>query len=152
MHGMSGASKTGKIHYYYSCKNHRKHKCSLRNIPQLQLEAHAMWVLSSLLENSENLVSLAVDVATYYKELNADNGYIGGLEAELKETEKGINNLIKAIEKGALSETVSSIKIFLLQPLPEKSDKRLGNDDRKPMSLAHGLLCSIFETVSSWTC
>lgn len=111
-----------------------------------------MWVLSSLLENSENLVSLAVDVATYYKELNADNGYIGGLEAELKETEKGINNLIKAIEKGALSETVSSIKIFLLQPLPEKSDKRLGNDDRKPMSLAHGLLCSIFETVSSWTC
>ena len=108
MHGMSGTSKTGKIHYYYACKNHRKHKCNLRNIPQLQLEVHVVWVLRQLLENSENLASLAVDVATYYKELNADNGYIGGLEAELKETEKGINNLIKAIEKGVLSDTVTN--------------------------------------------
>lgn len=48
MHGMSGTSKTGKIHYYYACKNHRKHKCSLRNIPQLQLKAHVMWVFDRL--------------------------------------------------------------------------------------------------------
>lgn len=38
---------------------------------------------------------------------------IDGLEAELKETEKGINNLIKAIEKGVLSDTVTAYSNIL---------------------------------------
>lgn len=103
MHGMSGTSKTGKIHYYYACKNHRKHKCNLRNIPQLQLEVHVVWVLRQLLENSENLASLAVDVATYYKELNADNGYIDGLEAELENRKTAIK---EAIETERLKQAI----------------------------------------------
>lgn len=108
MQGMSGTSKTGKIHYYYACKNHRKHKCNLKNVPKDLLEAHVVWVLRNLLEDTETLASLAVDIATYYKKLNADNGYVAGLEADLKETEKGIQNLVKAIEKGILSDTVTS--------------------------------------------
>lgn len=107
MQGMSGTSKTGKIHYYYACKNHRKHKCNLKNVPKNLLEAHVVWVLRSLLEDTENLASLAVDIAAYYKKLNADNGYIAGLQDELKETEKGIQNLVKVIEKGVLSDTVT---------------------------------------------
>ena len=108
MHGMSGTSKTGKIHYYYACKNHRKHICNLKNIPKDTLEVHVVWLLRDLLEDEENLVSLAVDIASYYKNLYADNGYIASLESELKETERGINNLIKVIEKGVLSDAVTN--------------------------------------------
>lgn len=108
MHGMSGTSKTGKPHYYYACKNHRKHKCNLKNIPKDLLEAHVVWVLRDLIEDSENLASLAVDIATYYKNLNSDNGYISGLEAELEETRKGIGSLVKVIEKGVLSDAVTN--------------------------------------------
>lgn len=108
MHGLSGTSKTGKIHYYYACKNHRKHKCNLQNVSKDILEAHVVWVLRDFLKDTENLASLAVDVSAYYRELNSDNGYIAGLEAELKETEKGINNLVKVIEKGVLSDAVTN--------------------------------------------
>lgn len=107
MHGLSGTSKTGKIHYYYACKNHRKHKCNLQNVQKVNLEAHVIWVLRDFLKDTENLASLAVDISNYYKQLHSDNGYIAGLEAELKETEKGINNLVKVIEKGVLSDAVT---------------------------------------------
>lgn len=108
MHGVSGTSKTGKIHYYYSCKNYRKHKCNLPYIPKDTLESHVVWILRQLLTDTENLASLAVDIAAYYKELNADINYIKGLEAELKESEKSINNLIKALENGVVSETITN--------------------------------------------
>lgn len=108
MHGISGTSKTGKIHYYYSCKNHRKHKCDLQSISKPLLESHVIWVLRNLIEDTENLASLAVDISTYCKKLNADNGYISSLEAELKETQKGIKNLLNAIEKGVISDTITS--------------------------------------------
>ena len=107
MHGISGTSKTGKSHYYYACKNHRKHKCDLQNIPQCLLEVHVVWVLRSLLEDTENLASLAADIVEYYKKLNSDNGYISGLKAELAETQKGIKNLVNVIEKGVVSDAVT---------------------------------------------
>ena len=108
MHGLSGTSKTGAIHYYYACKNHRKGKCGLQSIKKNTLEVHVLWLLRDFLRDPENLASLAVDVSAYYKALNADNGYIKGLEVELKETEKGLNNLVKVIEQGVLSEMVQN--------------------------------------------
>lgn len=95
MHGMSGTSKTGKIHYYYACKNHRKHKCNLQNVSKDMLEAHVLWALRQLLEDTENLASLAVDVSAYYKELNSDNGYIKGLEAELENRKTALKEAIE---------------------------------------------------------
>ena len=56
MHGVSGTSKTGKIHYYYACKNHRKHICNLKNIPKDTLEVHVVWLLRDLLEDEENFL------------------------------------------------------------------------------------------------
>ena len=108
MHGLSGTSKTGKIHYYYACKNHRKHKCDLPNINKEMLEVHVLWILMTFLQDIENLTSLAVDLSVYYKEINSvNNGYIDSLKNELKETESAINNLIKVIEKGVISDTVT---------------------------------------------
>lgn len=107
MHGVSGTSKTGKIHYYYACKNHRKHACNMNNVPKDKIEIHVVWVLRELLEDAENVASLAADIASYHKNLYADNGYIESLESHLKETERNIRNLIKVIEKGVLSDTVT---------------------------------------------
>lgn len=107
MHGMSGTSKTGKIHYYYACKNQRKRKCDLKSISKELIESHVEYVLREFLSDTENLASLAVDVSLYYRRLNADNGYIAGLEAKLKETKNSINNLIRLVEKGILSDTVT---------------------------------------------
>jgi len=111
MHGLSGTSKTGKIHYYYECKNHRKKnvKCPKKNVSKLFIENLVVDVLKDVLSDSENLASLAVDVANYYKKLHSSDGdYLKSLKAQLRDTEKALKNLVKAIEMGIFSETTQA--------------------------------------------
>ena len=111
MHGLSGTSKTGKIHYYYECKNHRKKKdrCHKKNVAKPFIEALVIDVLEDFLSDSENLASLAVDVSNYYKKMHSSDGaYLKGLKKQLKEAEKALSNLVKALEMGIFSETTQA--------------------------------------------
>ena len=107
IHGISGTSKTGTTHYYYACKNKRKHKCKLKSIPKQAIEIHVIKVLREFLSDTENLMSLAVDISIYYKKLNADSSYLDSLKASLKETEKSIKQLMRFIESGRFSDTIA---------------------------------------------
>ena len=107
VHGAAGTSKTGKRHYYYACKQQRRHKCNLKQKKKDIVEVNVLWLLHEFLHDTENLTSLAVDMATYYTKLNSAEKYINSLEAELKEVEKGINNIVKAIEAGVISAALS---------------------------------------------
>mgnify|MGYP004612971067 CR=1 FL=1 len=106
LHGVSGTSKTGTVHYYYACKNYRKHKCSLKYIPQHQMELNVMSMLKTILSDTENLASLAVDIANYYKSQNDNSAFIDSLQAKLKDTDKQINNLVSAVASGLVSQAV----------------------------------------------
>ena len=54
-------------------------------------------MLAMFLEDSENLTSLAVDVAAYYNKQYGDTSYIDSLKAKKKEDEKALNNFLDAI-------------------------------------------------------
>lgn len=108
LHGMSGTGKSGKIHYYYVCKNHRKKKCKLKNFKKDYLEGIVINVLRELLRDTELLASLAVDISDYYQKMYNDTKYLDVLKAELHDTEKGLENLVKVIEAGVFSETISN--------------------------------------------
>jgi len=45
MQGVSGTSKSGRIHYYYVCKNHRGHKCKLKPVRKDFLERCVIEIL-----------------------------------------------------------------------------------------------------------
>ncbi len=105
MHGVSGTSKTQKIHYYYACGNMRKHKCDKKYVKAESIERFVIDILNDLLHDDENLVSLAVDAHTYYKKQHGEAHYLKSLQAKLKDTETALNNYIKAIEKGIFNET-----------------------------------------------
>ena len=107
MHGISGTSKTGATHYYYACKNHRKHKCNLKNVPQHQIELNVMSMLKTILSDSENLASLAVDIANYHKSQNDNSALINSLQSRLKQTSKQIDNLVDAIASGVISSALT---------------------------------------------
>ena len=107
IHGAAGTSKNGKRHYYYACKEQRRHRCNLKQKKKDIVEVNVMWLLCEFLHDTENLTSLAVDIAAYYKKLNSTENYINSLESELKEVEKGINNLVKAIESGVISSALT---------------------------------------------
>lgn len=105
MQGTSGTSKTSKIYYYYECAKARKRKCNKKRIPAYDIEEIVKNLLADILNNSENIASMAVDAHFYYKEYHTENKYLESLEAELRNTKKILRNLLKAIEAGIISET-----------------------------------------------
>ena len=106
MQGVSGTSKSGRIYYYYECKNHRKHKCKLKPVQKDFLERCVIEILREFLSDQGNLASLAVDVSEYARKMHSDDTYLKSLQAELSQTEKEIKNIVDAIKQGLVSKTL----------------------------------------------
>ena len=53
-------------------------------------------------------IGSASPAAAYYQQEHEDKGYLEGLKAERAETEKALNNLVRAIEQGIFSETTQA--------------------------------------------
>lgn len=100
MHGISGTGKHGERHYYYACKNRRKHKCTKRNVRKEVIESQVAAILRHILTDTENRASIAVDISSYYREHYVDTHYLEGLKAELASTGKALRNLVRSIEQG----------------------------------------------------
>ena len=107
-HGVSGTSKKGKKYHYYACKEYRKHKCSVKEVPKDILEFLVTKTLEDFLRDDELLTYLAVELSYYYEEMRANNSYIESLNNQLKDTEKALINLVKAIEIGIFSESTQT--------------------------------------------
>lgn len=107
MQGVSGTSKTGRTYYYYYCAAQRRHECDIKKLRKDVIEDVALQILEAILDDSENLASLAVDAAAYYEKNYRDTGYLDGLEAKRRDVEKSLANLVKVIESGVVSETVT---------------------------------------------
>ena len=106
MAGIHGTGKQGGKYYYYSCGNHRKHTCNKKNVPKEKIEAIVSHVLALLVSDTQNSALIAADAAAYYKKNYADTHYLEGLEAKLKDVEKGISNIVTQIEKGRAYESL----------------------------------------------
>ncbi|MEE3356443.1 MAG: recombinase zinc beta ribbon domain-containing protein [Lachnospiraceae bacterium] len=106
MQGVSGTSKSGRIHYYYICKNHRKHKCKLRPVRKEFIEYCVIEILREFLSDQGNLASLAVDVSEYAKKMHSDDTYLKSLQAELAQAKKEIKNIVDAIKQGLVSKAL----------------------------------------------
>lgn len=104
MQGVSGTSKTGASAHYY-CKEQRHKRCEKKPVKAAFIEGLVQQLLKELLSDSENLMSLAVDAAAYYKERYVESSYLERLEKELADTQTALKNLVKAIEAGIFSET-----------------------------------------------
>lgn len=100
MQGFSGTSKMGKRYFYYACSGQRKHLCRHKPVKKETVENMVIRILQHFLSDDENLASLAVDVSKYYQDMYGDDSFLKSLEAEKKETETALNNIIRAIEKG----------------------------------------------------
>ena len=109
MQGTYGTSKGGRRYDYYGCGNHLKARgCRKKNVSKGRIESAVTAILSKLLDDNELLASFAADAAAYYQETYGDDSYVRGLEADLKDVEKSIANIIKAVEAGMFSETLIS--------------------------------------------
>ena len=108
LHAMPSTSCTGKTYHYYACANKRRRRgCHKRDVKKDWIEAAVIELLEWLLADQELLASFAVDAAAYYEQTYASNEYVKSLEAQLRENEKALENLLKAVEAGVITNSTA---------------------------------------------
>ena len=105
MVGVCGTSRNGERHYYYSCNNQRKRLCDKRLVRREWIEGLVLDCVLELVKDDELLDFIAENTYRYYLEQNTESAYTESLRASLREVEKSIVNLLKALEAGIITET-----------------------------------------------
>ena len=106
MNGESGTSKTGAIHNYYTCYTRkRKHACDKKPLKKDWIEYIVAQDAMELL--TDDTIQEMADMAISQTEQDLrENTRIPELTERMKETESGIANITKAIEKGVASDAL----------------------------------------------
>ncbi|NCC69393.1 MAG: prepilin-type N-terminal cleavage/methylation domain-containing protein, partial [Clostridia bacterium] len=105
MVGVSGTSKTGAKHNYYYCAAQRKHLCDKKPVRQAWIEALVIDQAKRIVFDDELIDLIAENTYRYYVEQNTDTAYTDSLQAELKDVETSLANILKAIEAGIFNAT-----------------------------------------------
>ena len=107
MTGDGGTSKGGKVHHYYVCNKKRQHKCDKKRVKKDWIEDLVIGELVRLI-HSDSFIDEIADRCMEYQKREKDRTVLNSLEARLKETEKGIQNVRAAIEAGIITPTTKT--------------------------------------------
>ena len=124
MVGESGTSHTMKVHRYYRCVNTKKKKlCDKKAVKKDWIEDLVVNYTMKAIMNDEVMERLIDTLMELQKKESTD---LPLLKKQLAETEKGINNMLNAIQAGIftpstkqrldeLEETKSQLEVSILQ-------------------------------------
>lgn len=136
MQGISGTSKKGRLYYYYSCQNHRKHTCALKNQRKELLEKIVLYTLDDLMNDSTLRMLIAEKCYAYHQAQNDDSGaYEASIKAQLKEVEGKLANILKAIEAGIINNTTAERMNELESQKSMLTDALLAEQNRRKCNL-----------------
>ncbi len=108
MTGICGTSKTGVRHHYYICSAKKKKLCTKKAVRQDWIEDLVVKQVIRLLHNEELLEFIAESTYQYYLAQNTNTTYTKSLQKALEDTEKSINNMLRAIEAGIFNESTKT--------------------------------------------
>ena len=113
MTGISGTSRNGELHYYYTCQKRRtEHACNKKNVRRDVIEpaiaqAIKMYCLT------DDVIEWMADQTVQYWEKHDNDLQIEALEQQLAENKKATSNMLKAIEMGIITEATRSRMVEL---------------------------------------
>lgn len=117
MVGESGTNGQGVKYRYYKCVNHKKHKgCNMKSIRKDLIENMTIKYIKEFLNDKESINTL-IDLA--YDAQSKENEQLPLLRKQLAQTEKGIKNIVDAIEQGI---STKSTRERLLELEQRKND------------------------------
>ena len=116
MRGTCGTGKSGRRFYYYACHNRQyKHgDCTKKPVRKEWLEQEVTRLTSEYILTDDVIEFIADRVVKLQAAEQADKSMLRYYEKELKETQNALNNLLKAIEAGLLTETTKT-RLFELE-------------------------------------
>lgn len=104
MVGVSGTSKSRESHYYYACNNHLKKMCGKSSVRKDWAER---FVAASIKEYifRDDVTEWIADSVIEYQKKHLEQSRVSYLQNQLSQNGKAIENIIKAIEMGIITET-----------------------------------------------
>ena len=129
MFGESGTSATGRTYHYYKCANVKRRKgCNKKTVQKEWLEDLVVRETMKLIQDDaviDKIVQLIMDVQ------NQENTTIPLLEKQLREVNKKLDNLMKAIEDGLYTRTtkerLEELEIQKDELIAKIADEKLKN-------------------------
>ena len=106
MVGDSGTSRTGAIHYYYSCAKKKKRQgCSKKTVKKDWIEQLITDITINQVLTDENIEFLSQKAYEIYEKERNDISEITALKNTLQDVQKTIDNIMNAIEQGIITDT-----------------------------------------------
>ena len=93
------------IYRYYKCASAKRHEYDRKAIRKDWIEDKVIEEISTWLNNDKLISDMADDVMAL---LDEGNEMVLALEAQLKEVQSSIDNIVKAIEKGVVTRSTKS--------------------------------------------
>jgi len=104
-HGVSGTSKTGAKHAYYSCRDKSGvERCACKPIRKEYLENLVIDATVGLLNNEETVARLAQMIFDAHQRETQDNTTLNLLKQQRNDAYRAGQNMLKAIEMGIINE------------------------------------------------
>ena len=100
MIGVSGTSKSGKVHHYYKCNNVMKKSCDKKTVKKDWIEGQIVALAREIVFRDEIIDHLADACVKLQK---SENTAIPVLKKRIEDIEKRIRNLLNAIEEGMMN-------------------------------------------------
>ena len=101
MVGESGFGKAKKKYSYYSCLNRKHNKgCKKKPVRQDFIENLVLNEIQRILEDDNLLEYIAEQTWQYYLKQDESRKEIEAMQTQLVDAEKGLKNLVKAVEDG----------------------------------------------------
>ncbi len=106
MVGESGTSKTGAIHYYYSClsKRRKRARCDAKPVRKQYLEDMVLQTVWQVLTDAGIVRTIAETLLALHQKKAKSNAILKALESKRATALKASKNLISAIEQGIITE------------------------------------------------
>lgn len=106
MSGEYGRSRNGDQYRYYTCPSSRRKKtCELKALPADKTENTIAEKLQATLLSDEIIDTMADYIIAYQRHVYENDSMEKALSKQLADVEKHINNLLAAIEAGAMTDS-----------------------------------------------
>lgn len=134
MVGICGTSRTGERHYYYLCQGkHNKLGCTKKNEKKDRIEQAVIGAVKTIIMDDATIDWIVDGYQKFMEDLRGQSA-VTAMEKELAETEKGIENLMRAIEMGIITETTKA-RMMELEGKKKDLETRLRIENRLLMEL-----------------
>ena len=106
MTGDSGTGRSGAAHYYYTCtEKKRKRGCTKKSVKKDWIEQLVVDVTVGQVLTDENIEYISQKAFELYEKERTDTSELSSLHSRLRDAQKSIDNIMKAIEQGVITDT-----------------------------------------------